>query len=188
MYYFYVFSTVHSLRHRHFNLWNVALSPRRQRLPPQPQFAAAVALFIAQFSWATDVSTVATTTRSWPTIQRKRYAWHRQRHCAGLSIAQFPIKMPKVFAKKTISFCRQMSNNSIVEMKELASRICRDYLHGAWKSVNADNIGLVHIRWVAFVCRAFQIGMFTPTFFAPLAWLLLRHRHTWPTWFISSSK
>lgn len=32
-----------------------------------------------------------------------------------------------------------------IEMRELASRICRDYLYGAWKSVTAQNIGFKHI-------------------------------------------
>ncbi|KAJ3651951.1 hypothetical protein Zmor_017955 [Zophobas morio] len=31
------------------------------------------------------------------------------------------------------------------EMKELASRICRDYLYGPWKSVTPQNIGFKHI-------------------------------------------
>ncbi|CAG9831066.1 unnamed protein product [Diabrotica balteata] len=31
------------------------------------------------------------------------------------------------------------------EMKELTARICRDYLQGAWKKVNAKNIGFKHI-------------------------------------------
>ncbi|KRT83855.1 phosphotransferase, partial [Oryctes borbonicus] len=31
------------------------------------------------------------------------------------------------------------------EMKELAARICRDYLNGAWKSINSQNIGFKHI-------------------------------------------
>ncbi|XP_045469692.1 choline/ethanolamine kinase isoform X2 [Harmonia axyridis] len=31
------------------------------------------------------------------------------------------------------------------EMRELATRICKDYLNGAWKAVNADNIGFKHI-------------------------------------------
>lgn len=113
MCYFYVFSTVHSLRHPHFNLWNVALSPRRQRL--QPQLAAAVALFIAQLSWATDVSTATTransekTTRSWPTTPRKRYAWRRRRsrrHCAGLSIRRRYIGV--CFSRK-VTRCRRFS-------------------------------------------------------------------------------
>ncbi|XP_017775246.1 PREDICTED: choline/ethanolamine kinase isoform X2 [Nicrophorus vespilloides] len=30
-------------------------------------------------------------------------------------------------------------------MKELTSRICRDYLHGAWKNVTAENVGFKHI-------------------------------------------
>ncbi|KAG7197551.1 hypothetical protein KM043_000167 [Ampulex compressa] len=31
------------------------------------------------------------------------------------------------------------------EMRETAARICRDYLHGVWKHVTADNIGLKRI-------------------------------------------
>ncbi|GLV36965.1 uncharacterized protein CBL_02202 [Carabus blaptoides fortunei] len=31
------------------------------------------------------------------------------------------------------------------EMREMAARICRDYLHGAWKSVTAQNVGFKHI-------------------------------------------
>ncbi|CAH1107912.1 unnamed protein product [Psylliodes chrysocephalus] len=32
-----------------------------------------------------------------------------------------------------------------MEMRELTARICRDYLHGAWKKANAKNIGFKHI-------------------------------------------
>ncbi|KAL3270793.1 hypothetical protein HHI36_021316 [Cryptolaemus montrouzieri] len=32
-----------------------------------------------------------------------------------------------------------------VEMRELATRICKDYLNGAWKAVTASNIGFKHI-------------------------------------------
>ncbi|KAB0791025.1 hypothetical protein PPYR_02825 [Photinus pyralis] len=39
---------------------------------------------------------------------------------------------------------RKMSGDNS-EMRELAARICRDYLHGAWKHVNAQNIGFKHI-------------------------------------------
>ncbi|KAF2881439.1 hypothetical protein ILUMI_24725 [Ignelater luminosus] len=39
---------------------------------------------------------------------------------------------------------RKMTGDN-TEMRELAARICRDYLHGAWKHVNAQNIGFKHI-------------------------------------------
>ncbi|CAH0549589.1 unnamed protein product [Brassicogethes aeneus] len=39
---------------------------------------------------------------------------------------------------------KKMTGDS-VDMKELAARICRDYLHGAWKSVTAQTIGFKHI-------------------------------------------
>lgn len=32
------------------------------------------------------------------------------------------------------------------DMKELAARICRDYLHGVWKKVNPKNINFKQIR------------------------------------------
>lgn len=56
----------------------------------------------------------------------------------------------KMHAKRGLtSFFRQMNGDGGggAEMKELAARICRDYLHGAWKLVNSRNIGLKHIRW-----------------------------------------
>lgn len=34
------------------------------------------------------------------------------------------------------------------EMRATAARICRDYLTGVWKHVNAENIKLNHIRSV----------------------------------------
>lgn len=34
------------------------------------------------------------------------------------------------------------------EMRETAARICRDYLHGVWKHVTAENIVLKRIRSV----------------------------------------
>lgn len=41
--------------------------------------------------------------------------------------------------------CGQVSGDTN-EMRELASRICRDYLYGSWKCVTAQNIGFKHIR------------------------------------------
>ncbi|KAH1018888.1 hypothetical protein HUJ05_006573 [Dendroctonus ponderosae] len=32
-----------------------------------------------------------------------------------------------------------------IEMREVAARLCRDYLHGAWKKVTAQSIGFKHI-------------------------------------------
>lgn len=34
------------------------------------------------------------------------------------------------------------------EMREMASRICRDYLHGAWKQISSRDIVLKRIRYV----------------------------------------
>lgn len=34
------------------------------------------------------------------------------------------------------------------EMRANAARICRDYLTGVWKQVNAENIVVNHIRFV----------------------------------------
>lgn len=42
-------------------------------------------------------------------------------------------------------FYKQISGDTS-EMRELAARICRDYLHGAWKLVTAQNIEFKHIR------------------------------------------
>lgn len=36
------------------------------------------------------------------------------------------------------------------EMRETAARICRDYLHGVWKHITAENIILKRIRFVRF--------------------------------------
>lgn len=53
-------------------------------------------------------------------------------------------------AKKKFSnwinlICKQMGPDSR-EMKELAARICKDYLNGSWKSVSSENIVFKHIR------------------------------------------
>lgn len=37
------------------------------------------------------------------------------------------------------------------EMKETAARICRDYLHGIWKHVTAENIILKRIKYMIFL-------------------------------------
>lgn len=42
---------------------------------------------------------------------------------------------------------KQASKNS-TEMRELASRICRDYLTGAWKTISANDLNIKRIRWV----------------------------------------
>ena len=46
-------------------------------------------------------------------------------------------------------FCllRQMSEEN-PEMREMAARICRDYLYGVWKHVTTENITLKRIRLV----------------------------------------
>lgn len=46
-------------------------------------------------------------------------------------------------------FCEQMSSDC-QEMKDMAARICRDYLHGPWKKVNTQTIGFKHIRCVIY--------------------------------------
>ncbi|XP_018563131.1 choline/ethanolamine kinase [Anoplophora glabripennis] len=43
-----------------------------------------------------------------------------------------------------ISSVKKVTGDS-AEMRDLASRICRDYLNGAWKKVTAQNIGFKHI-------------------------------------------
>ncbi|KAG5884736.1 hypothetical protein JTB14_037765 [Gonioctena quinquepunctata] len=40
---------------------------------------------------------------------------------------------------------KKQASGDCIEMRELTSRICRDYLHGAWKMVSAKNIGFKHI-------------------------------------------
>ncbi|XP_044579533.1 choline/ethanolamine kinase isoform X4 [Cotesia glomerata] len=42
-----------------------------------------------------------------------------------------------------VVFAQMSDSNS--EMRATAARICRDYLHGVWKHVNADNIVFKHI-------------------------------------------
>lgn len=41
--------------------------------------------------------------------------------------------------------CTQASKN-LDEMRDIAARICRDYLTGAWKAITADDIQLQRIR------------------------------------------
>lgn len=43
------------------------------------------------------------------------------------------------------NFPKQIHGDTI-EMREVAARMCRDYLHGAWKKVTAQDIGFKHIR------------------------------------------
>lgn len=43
-----------------------------------------------------------------------------------------------------ISSIKKVTGDS-AEMRDLAARICRDYLHGGWKKVTAHNIGFKHI-------------------------------------------
>jgi len=42
------------------------------------------------------------------------------------------------------------------EMRETAARICRDYLHGVWKHITAENIILKRIRFVNFLYREYM--------------------------------
>lgn len=56
-------------------------------------------------------------------------------------------KMYRKLSKRLVNICYQQMTGDLSEMKELASRICRDYLHGAWKFVNAQNICVKHVRW-----------------------------------------
>ncbi|XP_019877503.2 choline/ethanolamine kinase [Aethina tumida] len=44
----------------------------------------------------------------------------------------------------SLSSTKKMTGDC-VEMRELAARICRDYLNGAWKMVTSQNIGFKHI-------------------------------------------
>lgn len=37
------------------------------------------------------------------------------------------------------------------EMREVAGRICRNYLHGAWKSVDPSELDFRRIRYVFFI-------------------------------------
>jgi hypothetical protein len=41
--------------------------------------------------------------------------------------------------------CTQMSSDN-VEMREMAARICRDYLRGSWRKITARDIVLKRIR------------------------------------------
>lgn len=36
--------------------------------------------------------------------------------------------------------------HSNIEMRDIAARICRDYLTGAWKTISAEEIQLKRIR------------------------------------------
>lgn len=50
--------------------------------------------------------------------------------------------------KIKLSTLFKQSSGDAFDMRELAVRICRDYLHGAWKKVNTKNINFKQIRWV----------------------------------------
>lgn len=49
------------------------------------------------------------------------------------------------------------------EMRETAARICRDYLHGVWKHITAENIILKRIRFVnmCYMCDGIQLNKVT---------------------------
>lgn len=48
--------------------------------------------------------------------------------------------------RKSLSYFFQQMCGDSFEMREMAARICRDYLHGAWQNVTPQNIGFKHIR------------------------------------------
>lgn len=52
------------------------------------------------------------------------------------------------------------------EMREMAARICRDYLHGVWKHVTAENMTLKRIRLVSrlniyYISQYFTVSLLT---------------------------
>lgn len=47
------------------------------------------------------------------------------------------------------NFCHQVHGDTL-EMREMAARICRDYLNGPWKKVTTQDIGFKHIRSVGY--------------------------------------
>ncbi|XP_050302376.1 choline/ethanolamine kinase [Anthonomus grandis grandis] len=44
-----------------------------------------------------------------------------------------------------LNFGNKKLHGDTPEMREVAARICRDYLHGAWRKVTAEDIGFKHI-------------------------------------------
>ncbi|KAJ8978686.1 hypothetical protein NQ317_015655 [Molorchus minor] len=52
-------------------------------------------------------------------------------------------------------FSKQVTGDS-TEMRELAARICKDYLHGVWKKVTSQDIGFKHISYPNFKRRPIQ--------------------------------
>ncbi|XP_037913443.1 choline/ethanolamine kinase isoform X3 [Hermetia illucens] len=59
-------------------------------------------------------------------------------------IRQCTSLLRRFYQRNSIHFIRSgdipKNSASIDEMREVAARICRDYLHGAWKTVNAEDI------------------------------------------------
>ncbi|ERL85362.1 hypothetical protein D910_02782, partial [Dendroctonus ponderosae] len=55
-------------------------------------------------------------------------------------------RIPNIMWRTMFStnFSKQIHGDTI-EMREVAARLCRDYLHGAWKKVTAQSIGFKHI-------------------------------------------
>lgn len=53
--------------------------------------------------------------------------------------------------KTNFSFVVIQAISNLEEMRDIAARICRDYLNGAWKTISADDIQLKRIR---YVCRS----------------------------------
>lgn len=62
------------------------------------------------------------------------------KYFASVIIILFSIRF---FANIFSIFCRQAT---LDEMRQMSARICRDYLTGKWKSINADDIVFRRIR------------------------------------------
>lgn len=69
-------------------------------------------------------------------------------------------KVKKYELKYFHAFLNTQMCGDTTEMRELASRICKDYLNGAWKSVNANNVGFKHIRSVFSILTKIAIQNF----------------------------
>jgi choline/ethanolamine kinase len=52
---------------------------------------------------------------------------------------------PLIFLLVFIEFLLFQATHSNSEMRDIAARICRDYLSGAWKSISADEIQLKRV-------------------------------------------
>lgn len=75
----------------------------------------------------------------------------------SISFSMFNESFSGLISNRFFSFIpfEQASKNSD-DMRDIASRICRDYLTGAWKTISSADIQLKRIRYVILIRCSYQ--------------------------------